>query len=256
MQVALLAFSAGLLVSVLTTPVGVSGAVFLLPIQLDVLRVPSPSVTPTNLMFNVVSTPGAILRHRYTGALVGPLARQILAGTLPGVVAGTVIRVYLAPGDRLFRLLAAAVLFPLGAWLCTRRSRPARLRDLQGSTITGLGLGVGIVGGIYGIGGGSLLGPILVGAGLSVASVAPAALVATFLTSVVGVSAYGMLSLVTPGPVSPDWALGLTCGLGGLIGGYVGARLQPHVPETMLRIVLGVLAVSLAVSYTIQVTLT
>ena len=53
---------AGLLVAVLTAPVGVSGAVFLLPIQLDLLRVPSPAVTPTNLLFNVVATPSALVR--------------------------------------------------------------------------------------------------------------------------------------------------------------------------------------------------
>ncbi len=56
---------AGLLISLVTAPVGVSGAVFLLPVQLSVLAVPSPSVTPTNLLFNVVAGPGALLRrHR------------------------------------------------------------------------------------------------------------------------------------------------------------------------------------------------
>lgn len=45
------------LLALVTTPAGVSGAVLLLPIQLSVLHVPSPSVTPTNLMFNGVSTP-------------------------------------------------------------------------------------------------------------------------------------------------------------------------------------------------------
>jgi uncharacterized membrane protein YfcA len=253
LPVALSAFGAGLLVAVLTAPVGVSGAVFLLPIQLDVLRVPSPAVTPTNLLFNVVATPGALLRYRRTGSLAGPLPRQLLAGTLPGVVVGTLVRVYLAPGDRIFRLLAAAVLLPLGVWLCLRRrDRPIRPRRLRGSTITGLGFVVGIVGGIYGIGGGSLLGPILVGAGMSVAVVAPAALTATFLTSIAGVITYGLLSLTTTGPVSPDWAIGLLCGLGGLIGGYVGARLQPRVPETGLRILLGALAVGLALTYIAQ----
>ena len=44
---ALPGFGAGLLISVVTTPVGVSGAVFLLPAQLSVLQVPSPAVTPT-----------------------------------------------------------------------------------------------------------------------------------------------------------------------------------------------------------------
>lgn len=229
---ALLAFAAGRLVAVITTPVGVSGAAFLLPIQLDVLRVPSPAVTPTNLMYNVVATPGALWRHHRTGRLGGDLPRQILAGTLPGVVLGTLVRVYLAPGDRIFRLLAAAVLLPLGLWLCVpRRGHHSRARELRRSTVTRLGFAVGIVGGIYGIGGGSLLGPILVGTGMSVAVVAPAALTATFLTSIVGVITYGLLSLTTPGPVGPDWVVGALCGLGGLIGGHLGARLQPRVPR-------------------------
>lgn len=56
----LLGFIAGVLISVVTAPVGVSGAVFLLPVQLSVLGVPSPAVTPTNLLFNVVAVPGAL----------------------------------------------------------------------------------------------------------------------------------------------------------------------------------------------------
>ena len=38
--------------ALIATPAGVSGAVLLLPIQLSVLHVPSPAVTPTNLLFN------------------------------------------------------------------------------------------------------------------------------------------------------------------------------------------------------------
>ncbi len=48
-RAAVLGFAAGLLISVVTAPVGVSGAVFLLPVQVSVLGVPSPAVTPTNL---------------------------------------------------------------------------------------------------------------------------------------------------------------------------------------------------------------
>ena len=50
------------LLALVTTPAGVSGAVLLLPIQLSILHVPSPAVTPTNLLYNVVATPGAIWR--------------------------------------------------------------------------------------------------------------------------------------------------------------------------------------------------
>lgn len=56
------AFAAALLISTLTAPVGVSGAVFLLPVQLNILHVPNPSVTPTNLIYNVIAGPGALLR--------------------------------------------------------------------------------------------------------------------------------------------------------------------------------------------------
>jgi uncharacterized protein len=251
---ALLAFTAGLVVATITSPVGVSGAVFLLPVQLDVLRVPSPAVTPTNLMFNVVATPGALLRYRHTGRLDGPLTRRLLAGTLPGVVIGTLIRIFIAPEDWLFRLLAAAVLLPLGIGLF-RRAKPARpSASVDPWALTALSLAVGVVGGIYGLGGGSLLSPILVGRGMAVAVVAPAALAATFVTSVVGVLTYGLVALTVtaPDPIAPDWIIGLACGVGGLIGGYLGARLQPRVPERVLRILLGFLACGLAIAYIVK----
>src|SRR6187401_2642124 len=93
-------FAAGLLIAVFTAPVGVSGAVFLLPVQLSVLGVPNPAVTPTNLLFNVVSGPGALLRYGRRGGLCGPLTRLMVRGTLPGVVVGAVLRVYAVPGPR------------------------------------------------------------------------------------------------------------------------------------------------------------
>jgi hypothetical protein len=58
------AFFSGLLISVVASPVGVSGAVFLLAVQLSILYVPSPAITPTNLLFNVVAGPGALARYR------------------------------------------------------------------------------------------------------------------------------------------------------------------------------------------------
>ena len=48
---ALLGLAAGFLIASVTAPVGISGAVFLLPVQLSLLQVPSPAVTPTNLLF-------------------------------------------------------------------------------------------------------------------------------------------------------------------------------------------------------------
>lgn len=256
-EVVLLSFVAGVGVATLTTPVGVSGAVFLLPIQLSVLQVPSPAVTPTNLLFNIVAIPGALARYRTQAPLRTPLTTMLLIGTLPGVVIGAIIRVFLIPGPQVFRLIVAGLLLPLGIWLCLPRKRtipspPLAIAPARSTTIA-LATIVGVVGGIYGIGGGSLLSPILVGRGIPIATVAPATLVSTFITSAAGAITYLALAVATAGDhIAPDWTIGLTAGVGGLIGGYLGARLQPHVPEYVLRVGLGTLAIATATLYLLQ----
>jgi uncharacterized protein len=89
-------------IAVVTTPAGVSGAVLLLPFQVSVLGTPSPAVTPTNLLYNVIASPGALYRYWRQGQRAGRLTTALLAGTLPGVVAGSVIRVEFLPGSQVF----------------------------------------------------------------------------------------------------------------------------------------------------------
>jgi uncharacterized membrane protein YfcA len=232
------------------TPVGVSGAVFLVPVQVSVLETPSPALTPTNLLYNLIAIPGALWRFRSQGRLGGPLIRMLVLGTLPGVVAGAVIRVEWLSGPEAFYLVIAAVLAPLGAWLAfghrprERSGPPARTRPTWI-----LALAVGVVGGIYGIGGGSILAPILVGLGFAVAEVAPAALAATFLTSVAGVITSALLSIGAGGEIAPDWLVGLGLGLGGLAGSFAGVALQDRLSEGLLRRGLGLLALVLGVRY-------
>lgn len=84
-------------------------------------------------------------------------------------------------------------------------------------------------------------------------TVAPAALTSTFLTSIVGASTYVMLALTTTGhDIAPTWMIGIISGLGGLCGCYLGAHLQPFLPEKALRICLGISAIVAAVLYAIQ----
>jgi uncharacterized membrane protein YfcA len=250
---ALLGGGLAFLIAVVTTPVGVSGAVFLVPVQVSLLHTPSPSLTPTNLLYNVIATPGALARYAGRGIREAPLTSALVIGTLPGVVIGAVIRVELLSGPSAFYLVIAAVLVPLGAWLALGRS-PAGRRTPPAADdrrITAMALLVGTIGGIYGIGGGSLLAPVLVGLGFTVVEVAPAALASTFLTSIVGVIAYAVLSLRHSGSIAPIWVVGLAMGAGGLLGGYLGAGLQSRLPEEHLRRGLGVLALALGVRYAV-----
>jgi uncharacterized membrane protein YfcA len=244
---AVLAFA----IATVTAPVGVSGAVFLIPVQISVLETPSPAITPTNLLYNLVAIPGALLRYGREGRLRRRLTRILVVGTLPGVVVGAVVRVELLSGSTAFLFVVAAVLAPLGAWLLAfgPPSVPSEPVAIAECGLTALAAIVGVIGGIYGIGGGSILAPILVGLGFSVVEVAPAALAATFLTSIVGVLAYALLGLQGDGSIAPDWFLGIAMGVGGLGGSYLGAALQPRVPQLLLRRLLGIVALGTALRY-------
>jgi len=244
----------GFLIALVTTPAGVSGAVLLLPVQLSVLRVPSPAVTPTNLIFNVVAVPGGLLRFWHERRLFNSLSVLLIAGTLPGVIAGAFIRVEYLSGGRAFMFIAAGVLLPLGLWLLLGSQRVAPARPEPGrrgrGLISLLAVAVGVVGGIYGIGGGSLLAPVLIAYGFSAYEVAPATLLATFLTSIAGIGTFEVLQLTRGGNVAPEWILGISMGLGGFAGSYAGARLQSRLPESSLRRLLGLIACVVAARYT------
>jgi uncharacterized membrane protein YfcA len=280
----LLPLLAAFAVSALTAPAGVSGAFLLLPFQVSVLGFTSPAVSPTNLVYNVFATPGGVYRYVREGRVVWLLAWAVIGGTLPGAFVGALLRVTVLSDPRSFEVFVGLVLLYFGVRLLYGIPARGRGSPSEGSgtgnslvrvvsasplrveyeyggkpyafgtlAIFALSLGVGVIGGIYSIGGGSIIAPFLVTVfGLPVYTVAGATLIGTFVTSVAGVAFYELLAVTGLGggtPVAPDWLLGLTLGVGGLVGTYAGARLQRHVPEGLIRGVLGVLVTLLAVKY-------
>ncbi|TVM19316.1 sulfite exporter TauE/SafE family protein [Oceanidesulfovibrio indonesiensis] len=273
-------------ISLVTSMGGVSGAFLLLPFQMSVLGYTAPSVSATNQLFNVVATPGGVYQYVREGRMVWPLAWTVLAGTLPGVFAGAIIRVALLPDAASFKAFAALVLLLIGArmvrnLLAERRgqhsagetgARSARVHVLQTCmrsiayeyqgqkyscsprTVFALSLVVGILGGTYGIGGGAIMAPFLVAIiGLPVHTIAGVTLMATFATSVAGVAFYQALAPFYPHlSVAPDWVLGLLFGIGGLAGTYCGARLQKFVPAQALKWMLATVVILTALKYLVD----
>lgn len=134
--------------------------------------------------------------------------------------------------------------------------------DFQGTThscsspaIFALSLAVGIVGGVYGIGGGAIIAPFFVTIfRLPIHTVAGATLMGTFVTSVAGVAFYQLIApyYASSGmAVAPDWLLGALFGVGGLGGMYVGARLQRFVPARWLKLGLALVLLYVAGRYVI-----
>ena len=284
---------AAFVISLLTAPAGVSGAFLLLPFQVSVLGFTSPAVSPTNLIYNVVATPGGIYRYLRERRIVWPLAWTVIIGTLPGVFVGAVLRVRYLADPRAFKVFVGCVLLYLGARLLlealgrprgrgrhpppgagsdagrlpvasvvrTTRISPRKIEyEFAGGRFSFdtvpvllLSLVVGVIGGIYSIGGGSIIAPFLVLIfGLPVYTVAGAALIATFLTSAAGVLFFQILAATDLGAqsmVAPDWLLGAILGIGGLAGSYAGASAQRYLPDLWIRIVLGTLVILLAANY-------
>jgi hypothetical protein len=116
-----------------------------------------------------------------------------------------------------------------------------------------LSFAVGIIGGTYGIGGGAIIAPFCIAVfHLPVYTVAGAALMGTFLTSVAGIAFYSIMPTKGGLQTSPDWLLGLLFGAGGFAGMYFGARFQKFVPQNLIKIILGALMFFVALKYILQ----
>ncbi|WP_333652985.1 sulfite exporter TauE/SafE family protein [Dissulfurispira sp.] len=116
-----------------------------------------------------------------------------------------------------------------------------------------LALVVGIIGGAYGIGGGSIIAPFCVAVfHLPVYTIAGAALMGTFITSVAGALFFSIIPAAGGVSAMPDWPLGILFGIGGFVGMYLGARFQKYVPQKFIKLMLGVVIVFLAIRYIVQ----
>ncbi len=292
----------GMAISFFTSMGGISGAFLILPFQMSILGFATPSVTPTNLVFNVVGIPSALYKYFKEGRMNWPLAWNIIAGTIPGLVLGLFIRIRYLPDPRGFKLFVGCVLVYIGGRMLyqvvvkdqgkavSEKAVESKLRQqaaLSASSggnpqrqsistkswslscteyeflgecfrfpTTGLfilSLVVGLIGGVYGVGGGAIIAPFVVSFfGLPVHTIAGAALMGTFVTSVGGVIFYELVGpyVASPGQsVQPDWLLGLLFGLGGFVGMYVGASCQKYVPGSIIRPALAILISALGIKY-------
>jgi uncharacterized membrane protein YfcA len=253
---------------------GVSGAFLLLPFQVSILNYTAPSVSATNHLFNCVAIPWGVYKYWREGRLYTPLTLIISLGTLPGVIIGYFLRVSYFLELKNFLLLVGLVLLIIGGKLFFDLIFPpkkeatfsyvppktlvfsvtklsfeysGRTYEVSSILIFLIACVIGIVGGIYGIGGGAIMAPVLLAFFHLPAYVfAGATLFATFLTSVIGVIVY------TTFGNGPDFLLGLLFGIGGGLGLYLSAKLQRYFPQKVIRGFLGIILIYIAIRYILR----
>ncbi len=268
-------------ISFFSSMAGITGAFLILPFQMSVLGFVTPSVSATNFLYNVVGTPGGILRYMREGRMVWPLALAITIGTLPGVLVGYYLRVRFLPDPRSFKLFVGVILLYIGMRVVKKIIRTgvptaggngnftisnvtyslsgmgfdfqARRVEFSLAAIIMLALVVGVIGGIYGIGGGAIIAPFCVAfLNIPVHTVAGAAMFGTFVTSIVGVAIYSTIPFYNGQTAPPDWFLGILFGLGGLLGMYLGATGQKYVPERIIQAMLALIILAVSANYILQ----
>lgn len=266
-------------ISFFTSMAGISGAFLLLPFQMSFLGFASTSVTSTNFLFNVIGTPGGVYRYIKECRFAWPVALIIVAGIIPGVLVGYYVRIIYLPDPGTFKLFVAVVLMMLSlkllrdVWIgrSSKNNTHCQLSggvknvaigwitgqfDFKGDThsfstagLLALSSAVGIVGGIYGIGGGSIIAPFLITVfQLPVYAVAGAVLLGTFVSSVAGVIFYSTVP-INGAVAGPDWLLGILFGTGGLLGMYLGAKVQKYTSEKWIKFILGAVVFMVAAKY-------
>ncbi|MCX8012436.1 MAG: sulfite exporter TauE/SafE family protein, partial [Desulfobacterota bacterium] len=110
---------------------------------------------------------------------------------------------------------------------------------------------IGVIGGIYGIGGGAIIAPLLVTIfRLPVYTVVGAALLGTFVTSIAGILFYTLLApFYESHNINPDWMLGGIFGVGGFLGIYYGARFQKYIPAKAIKFIICLIVLLLSFRY-------
>ena len=266
-------------ISFFTSMAGVSGAFLLLPFQMSYLGFVSPSVSSTNFLYNVIGTPGGVLRFIREQRMVWPLAYCFIGGALPGILLGYYLRICYLPDPKTFKLFVGVILLGIGLRLA-KKTTPKPEQNNQAATfkvsdlnvslsrvsymfngqsisfsvplLVSISFFIGIIGGIYGVSGGVILAPICVSfLNIPIHTAAGAVLFANFATSLAGVAFYTLIP-INGQTAPPDLILGSLFGIGGLGGMYLGAKFQKHLPEPLIKGGLAFIILLVAGRYIIQ----
>jgi len=225
----LLAVASGSIVGFVLGLVGGGGSILAVPLLVYVVGVPSPHVAiGTGAIAVAVSAAANLAGHARAQTVKWPCAVTFAIAGMIGAAAGAQLG-KMVDGGRLLALFGTLMIVIGVLMLRPRRStgnphvrltRESMLRMLP--LLVGIGFAVGVLSGFFGIGGGFLIVPGLIGA-----TAMP--LINAIGSSLVSVTVFGMTTAASyawSGLV--DWWLAGLFIIGGAPGGLVGIRLARH----------------------------
>ncbi|MGS1015898.1 sulfite exporter TauE/SafE family protein [Allosphingosinicella humi] len=229
----LLGAGSGVLVGFVLGLVGGGGSILAVPLMVYLVGVPSPHVAiGTSALAVAANALTGLLNHVRQGnvkwrcSLVYAVAG--IAGAFAGSTAGKAF-----DGQKLL-FLFAIVMVVVGVLMLRNRHRKGDPTVVLGREnapkLIGYGAGTGLFSGFFGIGGGFLVVPGLIAAtGMPMINAVGSSLVAVSAFGLTTAANYAFSGLV-------DWALAGVFIVGGVVGGFLGARLAKHLSGTQGRL--------------------
>lgn len=110
---------------------------------------------------------------------------------------------------------------------------------MQWPILISIGIGVGILGSFFGIGGGVILVPILLALGFQAEVAVGTGFVAIFLLSLSALLAHALQNNI-------EWRWGILLGVGTLLGAQIGTRLLGLVPTPLFKKLFALFLIAIA----------
>ncbi|MCW5736363.1 MAG: sulfite exporter TauE/SafE family protein [Enhydrobacter sp.] len=222
-----LAIGSGGLIGLVLGVIGGGGSILAVPLLIYAVGMASPHAAIGTAAFAVaVNAATSLGLHARRSKIRWPCAIVFSAAGIAGAFAGAAIG-KATDGQKLlagFGLLMIVV----GIMMLRTRTQPDhpspwltwRTMPRLGPRLAGLGAGVGLLSGVFGIGGGFLIVPgLMVAARMPIAEAASASLVAVTAFGIASASSYAWSGLV-------DWPIALLLVAGGAVGAIAGTRLN------------------------------
>jgi uncharacterized membrane protein YfcA len=234
-----LTIALGALAGALGGMMGVGGGIVLVPLLIHFLGVSQHEAQATSLAFVVATALVAAVPYLAAERLDLPLALLLTAAAIPGVLLGARVAKR-TPGARLRRAFGVVMLLAAIKLLAAPPEPSVEAAVWAWPLNVLLGLGVGFFAGLLGVGGGTMLVPVLVlgeripqhvAQGISLILIAPVGIV-------------GALSYARAGHVVTRVLPGLL--IGGALGGVLGALAAHRIEAPLLSRLFAVLLVFVA----------
>ena len=245
-------FLVGLSAGTLGSIIGVGGGIIITPV-LTLLGLPPSTIASTSIFAVTASSISSNISYSKKNLINYKIGIKIGIFSIPGAVLGAIFSNYVSNNE--FKIYFAVLLIVTGIYIIiknkiTANKRYNRDKDEKRRNflfIYCISFFAGIVSSFFGVGGGIIFVPILLMImQMNMINASPTSQFIILISSIVGVISHSILQ-------HPAYDYVIPLMLGSVLGAQIGVRLFNVINERFLRIIFGIVLISVAVKFIVDV---